>query len=291
MRDDLLVQGRESVADWIETTAFVRTKATWAVDTIATLAAEELGLEAAAVHGGLLAMQRRARQLNSAYPFVVSSLAVKRLAHARQSPYIAMLFLTPGAPARQLVHRSSTEVMEVAFERIVERAFKSFWGPQSKAIRFGSPSDMGRPPEFDLAIAWLAKETGLPEGHGYRQPRRKDGGVDVVAWRPFPDGKPGIPLVLVQCTLQSELVSKSADIDTRLWASWLRLDVDPMTALAVPQVVTSGEQWNEITLRSLLLDRIRLASLSDPDGVPDEMGGWIVETSNELRERLWGAEE
>ena len=41
------------------------------------------------------------------------------------------------------------------------------------------------------------------------------------------------------------------------------LDVDPLTALAIPYVVSNGEDWNEMTTRTIVLDRIRLASLLD----------------------------
>jgi hypothetical protein len=89
----------------------------------------------------------------------------------------------------------------------------------------------------------------------------KDGGVDVVAWRPFPDGRSGFPVLLAQCTLEKDFAHKAADIELRLWSGWLAMDVDPATALAIPDVVPAGEEWNRLAARTVVLDRIRLASL------------------------------
>lgn len=90
--------------------------------------------------------------------------------------------------------------------------------------------------------------------------------MDVVGWRPFPDGRSGFPVLLVQCTLQREILSKAADVDVRYWSGWLILDAEPLTALAVPQTISPGVVWDEIAVRCLILDRIRLAGLLPPVG-------------------------
>jgi hypothetical protein len=101
----------------------------------------------------------------------------------------------------------------------------------------------------------------VPVGNAYRPPYAKDGGVDVVAWRPFPDGRSGFPVLLIQCTLERNYAHKVADIDVRVWSGWLALDIDPATALAVPDVVAAGEEWNALAARTIILDRIRIAAL------------------------------
>ena len=99
---------------------------------------------------------------------------------------------------------------------------------------------------------------GINVGRAYRPPRRKDGGVDVVAWRSFKDRRRGFPIYLVQCTLQKDFVAKSRDIDLRLWAGWLELDRDPITILAIPKAVAPGESWNEVTANAIIFDRLRM---------------------------------
>jgi len=97
---------------------------------------------------------------------------------------------------------------------------------------------------------------------GYRPPRRKDGGVDVVAWRPFQDGRPGFPIVLAQCTIESDVLAKARDIDIRQWATWLALDASILIALAIPGTVPRDESWNELARNNVVLERLRLVSLS-----------------------------
>jgi hypothetical protein len=180
--------------------------------------------------------------------------------------------------------------MEILFERITEFALSQIWGDGGCALRFGWPSDVGRPQEFPLAIAWLAEKLGLEPGSGYRPPSRKDGGVDVVAWRPFPDQRTGFPLILAQCTLQAELVSKASDVDVRVWASWLKMDVDPVTALVFPQTLPTGVLWDQLSLRSMVIDRIRLTGLLGVDQVVEGMREWVDLTVGELQQLLQGAE-
>jgi hypothetical protein len=103
----------------------------------------------------------------------------------------------------------------------------------------------------------------VPVGTAYRPPYAKDGGVDVVAWRSFPDGRSGFPVLLAQVTLEKDYVHKAADVDVRVWSGWLALDHDPATALAIPDVVATGEDWNSLAARTVVLDRLRLSSLLD----------------------------
>jgi hypothetical protein len=123
-------------------------------------------------------------------------------------------------------------------------------------------------------------------GNAYRPPYNKDGGVDVVAWRPFPDGRSGFPVLLAQCTLERDYTHKAGDVDTRVWSGWLALDVDPSTALAIPDVVAAGEEWNALAARTIVLDRIRLAALIGvpTDGSPaDRAFEWAEEVLIDLR--------
>ena len=149
-------------------------------------------------------------------------------------------------------------------ERITAVALRRLYGEGTRSLRFGWPSDVGRPREFPDAVRWLAQQMGVPPGSAYRPPHRKDGGVDVVSWRPFPDGRSGFPVLLCQCTLEKDYAHKAADIDLRVWSGWLALDTDPATALALSEVVAAGEEWNSLAARTVVLDRIRLAALVGP---------------------------
>jgi hypothetical protein len=174
-------------------------------------------------------------------------------------------------------------------ERITAAASRFLLGPGTQSVRFGWPSEDGRPVEFPDAVRWLAGLMKVPVGTSYRPPVNKDGGVDVVAWRPFPDGRSGFPVVLVQCTLERNYAHKAADVDRRVWSGWLRLDVDPTTALAVPDVVAAGEDWNALATRTVVLDRIRLSSLLPAVNQDDRLvpvADWAEDQLEQLRSQI-----
>jgi hypothetical protein len=258
------------------------------VDALVSHALSDCGISESEVSLGLKTMSIRQRWLGDRYPFQVGDVAVRLRSGSGNFVYTLLLMLSPGSPARQLVKRSPDSDMASLFELVVVSAMKRLLGEGSNALRFGWPSDEGRPQDFYSAIEWLAMKMGIAGGSAFRPPLRKDGGVDVVAWRPFPDGRSGFPVALVQCTLQRELVSKSRDIDVRNWAGWLTLDVDPTTVLAVPGTISRKEDWSEIALRALILDRIRIAGLLSGvkvEGFPGAMT-YLEGTISELQRSL-----
>lgn len=283
----MTIRGRERIADWVETALVVRGSRPIGLDALYGFFEKHHGLEQQLVNTGIREMARRARLLGDAYPFKIhGEFAVQAVATAPTSSYVTIALMAPGNPVREYLNAAPDETMPVVFENVVTDAAARLWGNQGRALRFGWPSDIGRPPEFDLAIRWLAARIGVEVGQGYRQPRRKDGGVDVVAWRPFSDARSGFPVLLVQCTLQENLLAKGMDVDTRLWSSWLAMDVDPMTALATPTALAAGTTWNELALRYMVLDRVRLVGLAAPV-VSDEIAmDWVSQTIDELREPM-----
>jgi hypothetical protein len=264
---DLQATSREQLADWIETVLLLRGARQIGLDAIQALAEERVGASPAAVSLAIGVMSRRAQALGSAYPFtVIPDVALRGTDVVRRYPYAALLLMSPEAPSRTLRHPSPPPEMALLFEQMTVRAALRLLGEQqSKAVRFGWPYEDGRPPDFPGAVSWLASQMGIAPGAAYRPPRRRDGGVDVVAWRPFPDGRSGFPMILVQCTLQAEILAKAADIDLRIWAGWLTLDIDPWTALAVPMTIAKKVEWDDLAVRCLILERVRLAGLLGRD--------------------------
>ena len=258
---EIRISGNEQIADWIETTIISDGTGSAGNISIEGRARDAISVEAAAVGLAFTTMKRRSQLLGAQYPFEVTPVGILCSPSARSNPYTALLLMTPEGLARQSVNPTPTQSMAELFERIACRAMVGLLGPESVALRFGWPSDIGRPVNFPAAIKWLAEKMRISPGNAYRPPRRKDGGVDVVAWRPFPDGRSGFPVVLVQCTLGREILTKASDIDVRNWAGWLTLDADPATALAVPGTVPADESWNELAAKCLVLDRIRLIGL------------------------------
>ena len=288
---DLEVSSTEAIADWIETSVLVSDSGHFGRDKLDDLAAREIGAPPMKVTMAIDTMAKRASVLGAAYPFAVRDIAVLRRKSRHAGHYAALLYLTPGSVARQTVRASETAEMGELLEEVSEEALANFWGVGGSALSFGYPSKHGRPEAFDQAVVWLAGRIGLDAGRGYRPPRRKDGGVDVVAWRQFTDRRPGFPLALAQCTIQAETFTKTTDIDLRLWASWLAMDSDPLSLLVIPGTVRSaGPDWKQLATVVMVIDRIRLLDLLSRDPEGDRELAWSTETTSALRSVLRGAE-
>lgn len=254
----------DRIADWIEVQA-LRRRTPVTSETLHELAASE-GFTSTDISLAMNSVRRRAFSLGEAYPFRSASGSIAALPSAGESGWTKILLASQESPARN--DAALWAPAPEHFERLVAAASSRLFGSVTEVVRFGWPSEDARPVDFPGAIKWLADSMGVQLGRAYRDPFRKDGGVDVVAWRPFHDQRSGFPVLLVQSTVERDFSHKANDIDIRVWAGWLALEQDPMTALAVPEVVPTGELWNSITSRSMLLDRPRLAQLLHEPG-PD----------------------
>lgn len=281
---DVVVDTTELLADWIEVCVLISDSGHLSCDTINDLAKEELGKNEASVSIALHALRRRAASMGEAYPLRVYEFAVLRRECPWAEAYSRLLHLTPGSVARQTTRQSDVAFMGETLEELAESALTNFWGAGGEALAFGYPSRHGRPQEFHLAVPWLASRIGVKPGRGYRPPRRKDGGVDVVAWRQFRDGRPGFPIALAQCTVQAEAFTKTTDIDLRLWSSWLACDTDPLSLLVIPGTIrAAGPEWDQLTTVVTVIDRVRLMELiSRGDQVPTPEP-WTDETWRSLK--------
>jgi hypothetical protein len=235
-------------------------------------------------------MRNRRQILEDKYPFRFDVGSIVRSGDATVSPYTQFLILSNTGIVQFDTSDFSMASPEQRFEELALDAFRIWFGENSIGVRFGWPSNLGRPAEFPAAIRWLADKMDVELGTSYRPPIRKDGGVDLVVWRPFGDFRSGFLIVLVQCTIQKDLLIKARDIDLSNWTSWLALDRPPLTALATPRVVgEASDRWNQLSRQTLVFERVRLC-LALPGVVDSERHSHILKaTSHALmsaRERL-----
>lgn len=281
---DVVPVGNEEIADWLEIAIISSGKKGNTNHALEGWAHDLCGLSPVQVSSAINVMHRRAQILGEAYPFEVNEYAVVFRSERLWSGYTYLLAISRPSYAAGWQNASPSPEDSDLFEQFVSTTLENFLGENSKALAFGWPSKLGRPQDFNAAVTWLAGKMGIEAGSAFRPPRRKDGGVDVVAWKSFKDQRSGFPIYLVQCTLQKEFVSKSRDIDLRLWAGWLEMDRDPLTVLAIPKTVAPGEQWNEISANSIVLDRIRLSEYGNLV-LPDDLHSYTSRIVN-----LWRSE-
>ncbi len=230
---------------------------------------------------------RRAQVAPRTYPFSdpsgANSDSLVRNEAIDDFPYQFLLWLSVSDRYRK---ERRTSAVEGPFDNLVKRALATYLGPGARAVRFAHPSSEGRPREFPKAIEWLAGLLSLSVGSLVARPARKDGGVDVVAWRPFPDERSAFLVVLCQCTVQSRWANKGENIVLNQWTDWITLGAPPLKALAIPFVVPRGtderweddERWEEARRSvNMILDRYRLSGLVRPEEAEqlEEMKAWV----------------
>lgn len=220
-----------------------------------------------AVPGAVLTMNRRAKRLANGYPLEPTAGGLRIRSDVSDClPYMVLLAIS-------LVDTADTDgtvvVAATAFEEFCEAVLPSVGGPGGHSVHFGWPTRSGRPEGFSDAIRWLASMMHLPPGSGYRDPRRRDGGVDIVSWRSLPDAQT-FDHRLVQCTIGHDVRNKARDIDVNQWNRWIAFREPPRVGLAVPyQLAKRSLDRREVeNLGHVVLDRQQLV-LSARPGDPD----------------------
>jgi hypothetical protein len=266
---DVAPIGNEEIADWLEIAIIASGQKGNTNHKLEEWASSLCGLAEHQVASALKVIERRSAILKTKYPFEINEYAVVFHSERLYCGYTYLLAISRPSYTATWQNPSPTQEDSDLFEDFVASVLMVYLGSNSHALAFGWPSKLGRPQEFHKAVEWLATKMGIEPGNAFRPPRRKDGGVDVVAWKGFGDRRSGFPIYLVQFTLQRDFLAKSRDIDLRLWAGWLEMDRDPFAILAVPKTIAPGEIWNEISANAIILDRIRLTENCNFDNSPE----------------------
>src|SRR5699024_4280 len=125
---------------------------------------------------------------------------IERVAGRDASIYEALLLLSlDGTKFRKDKDWNDADKI---LDRLGRDALIAYLGLGAQGRRFASPASDGRPTGFSPAVRWIAGLLNLEVGVGPKNPHKKDGGVDVVAWRPFRDGRSKFAVVLAQCTIK-----------------------------------------------------------------------------------------
>ena len=116
----------------------------------------------------------------------------------------------------------------------------------------------------------------------------KDSHLDVVAWRPFPDGKSSQLIAFGQCATgknwkREKLYEMRPESFREKWMStgWFP---SPVRALFVPHTVTENDWHSVMVDGGLIFDRCRIAGLVTD--LPDELRGrcaaWVTDVVGEM---------
>jgi hypothetical protein len=209
----------------------------------------------------------------TAYPFEVNGSLVNSLPNTESSVYTFLALLSEfGKDAGPTVGGGAK-----LFEDVCAKAAEVYLGGYSDDVLsrvFGFPRRL-LPPGFRNALDQLCKDLGEGVCSHPNRPLvkdQKDAKLDIVAWREFPDRRPGKLIVFGQCATGQDWKDKVTELpNTDDWCTWWMSDrpvVWPVRLFFVPhRIQYEAWPWTNV-IGGILFDRCRIAGLTsnlDPD--------------------------
>ncbi len=193
------------------------------------------------------------------YPFTFSGSLLK-LKNGWQSftPYIFCLLLSYCDDAKKKVAKINHEVM---FEYLSCLAAKKYI--DGEVLRFGSPrKNDPLPSGFLNAMTDVCGAVGEWScSTASNTLRKKDGGLDLIAWKPFPDRQIGKLILFGHCASGNNWHSKINELQPGDFCSrWLGGDKSPIVkSFFIPYRVTTEVFADRAISAKLFFDRCRIA--------------------------------
>jgi len=199
-----------------------------------------------------------------AYPVKSLQGRLERTQEWHENPAYAFQLLLASQSYYQSIRITRTHwgITAKLFERLSTLALEQYL--RGKAINIGAPRDGAVPAGFGDCLDHLCQNLGEMQGAiRLYTSRTKDDGVDVVAWCPFGDGRPGQVIILVQCAAGADWRSKTTEISLGLWREHIDWVTEPLKAFTFPFVCIDDTLWRRLSRETegVLLDRLRIASM------------------------------
>ena len=208
-------------------------------------------------------VRERVSQLGVHYPFVDlgTTIALRSGLDPLESPYLCLLGITAlhayGVPCPH-------DVTQI-FESVVTSCLRR------KGYRASDVGDLSRKNGSDFGATTVALGAALGVEMNHRAvPRRKaanDGGIDVLAFVDWEDGRLGRWVLIGQATCGSsnDWESKAGEPSLATWRKIMGEVLDPTVFLAVPHHVDLEVlRYLSARLSKAVLDRVRLTRMVGP---------------------------
>lgn len=226
---------------------------------------------------------------NGTYPFEVHANSIQATDAAEESPYIFMLLVTRFGLEVGPSNLSASAI----FEDLSARAAESYFGgPQDDIASraFGFPRRYERK-AFPEALDEFCSSMGEGVGHRPDRPRirdQKDGKLDVVVWRDFPDHRQGKLIGFGQCAAGKNWPEKTWELQPeefcRLWMRDTPL-VQPTKMFFIPRRIDPAH-WLELSIYAgIMFDRCRIANhiVNEPNLLTKQYQRW---SQSVIRDRV-----
>jgi hypothetical protein len=211
-------------------------------------------------------LERRASLLGTAYPFVFERMVLIAGDGAAGSAYVFLLLMTA-------LSFQGRRTGLIYFEEIVARALAEYIG--GEYVRFGWPRRDPVPRNPEQAVDYLAERLGEQRTRGF--PVRladKDMGLDVAAWKHFPDRRRSKIVILGQCATGSNWKGKIGELNLTRWRNYINFNVKPTPVFAIPWTL-DDDTWDWVeSFGVVVFDRIRATFCLCNSPVAKEVRRW-----------------
>ena len=271
-------QSYESIADWIELHIATTSDAISKTE-ISSYIENIVGQEPA--EDLLSSLWNELSHRHDRYHNPSYSISTRRITRARDMneayAYISCLILSLFGRPPELKDGSKL------FERISGIAIKEYL--QGESFVFGWPVLDGT----ETAIADRVKQVSALLCEKFMQSpaaKYKDRGLDVIAWKPFIDGRSSQCVILAQCASGRDWTQKTTDLPIASWEQYIHWACNPTKAFFVPTIIPD-HLWHDVSKQAgILFDRIRILNLLHL-GIQDEqlqsdLKEWVTSTLPEI---------
>jgi len=205
------------------------------------------------------------------YPFTIHDGIVEVQDWWRHSSYVFCLCLSYVSWRQPAGARTFPARIFETLSAEAARVFASAADRGASAIRFGAPRvPQEMPSNFKAAVNRLCI-VHIGEGEGWRTGKQctatlrgQDGGLDVVAWRDWPDSRTSKFLLWGACATGDDWEDKTHDLIVREFADeWLNAaPITPVVrAFFIPHRV-HPDRWSRVCREAgVMFERCRIASL------------------------------
>lgn len=192
-------------------------------------------------------LDRRATLYGANSPFKVNGLRIEPNINWRDNPIhtLCLIFSTYGVD-------SDTKTGTTLFEEVGMELLKQFF--QAEVVHLGFPTTTNLKSQIDN----IAKSSNELRGALNPPSREKDGGVDVIAWKPFNDSRNSQLKILAQCGAGADWKDKNS-IDIGTWNLYINWNYETTVPSMIIAQIVESDRWTKYSLKyGMLIDRVRL---------------------------------
>ena len=222
-------------------------------------------------------LEHRGQACDGGYPFVLGGEGVTvqldepghEEAAARYSIYKYLLLATRLNMRDNRRHAGHDGAL--LFEELAAEAARGYLGTRSESLVFGTAAGAAKFPDKIDVLCGRMGEGGGFHNRDDAPPRERDGKLDVVAWKPFADCRPGKLIAFGQCKTGTHYRNELTQLQPDSFCSkWLRIQpaVTPARMFFLAEA-RPRTRWRSLAVDAgILFDRCRVVDFCR-DPCPD----------------------